>query len=238
MHLGFIGTGTISTAVVHGLAPAGGLITVSERSAKNAASLATAYENVSIAPNAGVVAAADVLFIGLLPDHVESALAGLPFRAGQRIISFMADVPLERLAALCAPATVEALVLPFPAIAQTRAPLTVFPQSALVEEIFSAHDVFTMESEAEFAAFLRAQAALSPVAALLADAAQWAGENGADAAKAEAFLRALVASNLTALDLPDLLQALSLPGGYNARLRQHMEDNGLDEALRAGLSAL
>lgn len=238
MNLGFLGTGTISTAVVHALAPLGHTIAVSKRSAANARALSAAYPNVSVADNAGVVASADVLFLGLMPDVAQGLLPALPFRAGQRVVSFIADLPLPEVQALVAPATAESLVLPFPAIAHSRSPLIAFPQSELVTEIFAAHDVFAMDSAAEFAAMLSAQAVLSPVVQMLLEAAGWAATQGAEATKAQDFLRSLVASNLTASPLAPLLASLSTEGGYNARLRAHMEATGSYTALKSGLSAL
>lgn len=238
MNLGFIGTGTIATAVVHGLAPEGYNIMVSERSATNATALANRYEKVTIGTNAEVTSASDVLFLGLMPDTAALALEGLPFRVDQHVISFIADLPLAKVASLTAPAKVETLVLPFPAIAKGRSPLIAFPHSPLVDDIFKNHDVFSMSSKAEFTAFLSAQAVLSPVAQMLAEATSWAAGQGADAAKAESFLRALVSSNLTADALAPLLKSLSTEGGYNARLRQHLDTTGAYKSLREGLDQL
>lgn len=238
MTLGFLGTGTISTAVVHALAPLGHKITVSERSASNAAALSAAYDNVTVAPNADVTTAADVLFLGLMPDAAREALPTLPFREGQRVISFIADLPLAEVQALIGPATADCLVLPFPAIAQTRSPLIAFPQSDLVTEIFAAHDVFAMGSEAEFKAMLAAQAVLSPVVQMLLTTSDWAASQGADATKAQDFLRSLIAANLTASPLAPLLQSLSTEGGYNARLHAHMDAADCFKALKDGLDAL
>ena len=238
MKIGFLGTGTIATAVVHALAPLGHLITVSERSEANAAMLSAAYENVAVASNADVTAAADVLFLGLMPDIAREVLPALPFREGQRVISFIADLPLSEVQSLIGPATAESLVLPFPAIAQTRSPLIAFPQSALVSDIFAAHDVFNMETEAEFRAMLSAQAVLSPVVQMLLTAADWAADKGAEATKAQDFLRSLIAANLSASPLAPLLQSLSTEGGYNARLHAHMDKADSFNDLKSGLDAL
>ena len=238
MKIGFLGTGTIATAVVHALAPLGHLITVSERSEANAAMLSAAYENVAVASNADVTAAADVLFLGLMPDIAREVLPALTFREGQRVISFIADLPLSEVQSLIGPATAESLVLPFPAIAQTRSPLIAFPQSALVSDIFAAHDVFNMKTEAEFRAMLSAQAVLSPVVQMLLTAADWAADKGAEATKAQDFLRSLIAANLSASPLAPLLQSLSTEGGYNARLHAHMDKADSFTDLKSGLEAL
>lgn len=238
MSLGFLGTGTIATAVVHALAPLGHQIKVSERSASNAATLSAAYENVTTASNADVAATADVLFLGLMPDTARVLLPTLPCRAGQRVISFIADLPLSEVQSLIGPAQAESLVLPFPAIAHTRSPLIAHPESDLVCEIFAGHDVFAMDSEAEFSAMLAAQAVLSPVVQMLLTASDWAAVQGADATKAQDFLRSLIAANLSASPLAPLLASLSTEGGYNARLRAHMDSAASFTALKSGLDAL
>ena len=109
MKIGVIGTGTIASAVVRGIAGDGHDIAVSERSAARAADLARAFDNVSVHDNAGVVAASDVIFLGLMAEAAGEILAGLPFRAGQRVISFMAGASLEEVAAMVAPATLYAV---------------------------------------------------------------------------------------------------------------------------------
>lgn len=238
MKLGFLGTGTISTAVVHALAPLGHEITVSERSRANAAALSAAYPNVCVADNTGVVAAAGVLCLGLMPDTARSLLPRLSFRADQRIISFIADIPLAELATLVSPADVVGLVLPFPAIAHTRSPLIAFPSTPLLEQVFTGHDIFAMDTEAEFAAILAAQAVLSPVVQMLIGASEWAGAQGADRSKTQDFLRSLISASLSTSPLAPLLAALGTDGGYNARLRDHMEASGSLTSLKSGLDAL
>ena len=99
MKIGVIGTGTIASAVVRGIAGDGHDIAVSERGAARAADLARAFDNVSVHDNAGVVAASDVIFLGLMAEAAGEILAGLSFRAGQRVISFMAGASLEEVRA-------------------------------------------------------------------------------------------------------------------------------------------
>ena len=74
-------------------------------------------------------------------------------------------------------------------------------RAELAEALFANHDLFTLQSAEEFKALLSAQAVLSPAATLVATAADWAAGQGADADTAEAFLRSLVAANLSASTL-------------------------------------
>jgi len=73
---------------------------------------------------------------------------------------------------------------------------------------------------------------------MISDAAQWMGEWVADQAQGEAFLRALVSSNLSETGCDNLIDALNTPGGYNQRLRLHMEATGIRNSLKEGLNEL
>ncbi|MFV1874157.1 NAD(P)-binding domain-containing protein [Nioella sp.] len=238
MRLGFIGTGTIASAVVECIAGDGHQITVSERSRARSTDLAARF-GVSVADNQGVVDASDVLFFGLLPEQAAEVLPTLSFRPGQRIISFMAGVTLDGLAPLTAPADPVAVMLPFPGIAKGGSPIIAMGQTELINDLFAPQNsVYSVENEAELNAYLCAQAVLSPAVKLVADAAQWIAPKVSDPAQAEDFLRVLVGSSLMANDLAPLLQALNTPGGYNARLREHMDAEGMQAALAHGLETL
>lgn len=238
MRLGFIGTGTIASAVVEGLAEDGHQITVSERSRARSSDLAKRF-GVTVADNQGVVDASDVLFLGLLPDQATQVLPVLTFHPGQRIVSFMAGVPIDTLKPLTAHADPVAVMLPFPGIAKGGSPIIAMGQTGLIDALFAPRNsVYTVENETELAAYLCAQAVLSPAVKLVSDAASWIAPKVSDPAQAEDFLRVLVGSSLMANDLAPLLLALNTPGGYNARLRDHMDAAGTPELLINGLNSL
>ena len=111
--------------------------------------------------------------------------------------------------------------------------------AVLVREIFGErNNIFSLKSADEMAAYLRAQAVLSPVAKMVNDAAEWLGERVSDKTQGEVFLRELVTSNLSDTRSADLIEALNTPGGYNQRLRLHMDARGMDDALVSGLEEL
>lgn len=239
MRIGVIGTGTIATAVVRGIAGDGHQIMVSERSAANAAALADAFGNVSVAGNQAVVDASDVVILGLMADQAPAILGALAFRADQQVISLMAGVALDQVAALVAPAKAAAIMLPFPGIAQGGTPIMMQGDAALVGALFGARNsIFALKDGAELDAYTCAQAVVSPVARMVADTAEWLGARVSDPAMGEAFLRELVASSLAGTESRALIQALNTPGGYNQRLRVHMEDSGITPTLRQGLDRL
>lgn len=239
MRIGVIGCGTIASAVIRGIAEDEHQITVSERSASHANALADTYGNVSIADNQGVLDESDVIFIGLMAQVAQDVLGALRFRDGQRVISFMADVTLDQVNAMVLPARAVAVVMPFPGISSGGTPVMMQGDASLVGRLFGARNsLFPLKDDNEMAAYLCAQAVLSPIARLVNDAAEWLEERVSDKQQGEAFLRALVASNLSDTESAALIEALNTPGGYNQRLRLHMEASGMRDALASGLKHL
>lgn len=239
MRLGVIGCGTIASAAIHGIAEDGHQITVSERSARYSNALAEMYENVSVADNQSVVDSSDVVILGLMAEVAPKILSELQFRSEQRIITFMAGASLEQANEMVQPARASAIMMPFPGISKGGTPIMMQGDADLVREIFGARNsVFPLKDADEMAAYLCAQAVLSPVTRLVSDAADWLGKRVANKAQGEAFLRELVASNLAGSSCSDLIEALNTPGGYNQRLRLHMEASGMSEELQRGLAEL
>ncbi|WP_417410007.1 NAD(P)-binding domain-containing protein [Hoeflea sp.] len=239
MRIGVIGCGTIASAVVHGIAGDGHQITVSERSSRYSDALAEAYGNVTVAGNQGVVDASEVIFLGLMAEVAAEVLCSLKFRENQRAITFMAGASLEEANAMVQPARAVAIMMPFPGIAKGGTPIMMLGDVELVQEIFGRRNtVFPLDDADEMAAYLCAQAVLSPVARMVDDAANWLGDRVSDKTQGEAFLRALVASSLADSGAEALIEALNTPGGYNQRLRLHMEESGMSAALASGLDAL
>ncbi len=239
MRLGVLGTGTIATAVVRGIAGDGHEITVSNRGAANAEALSVSFDTVSVADNQTVIDRSDVVFLSLMADAAAGILGSLTFRPDQQVISFMAGASLEDVARMVAPAKARALMLPFPGIAQGGSPVLMLGDETLVSALFGARNrVFALKDADEMDAYLCAQAVLSPVARMIDDAANWLGSRVESPDQGDAFLRLLVGSSLANSTSATLIEALNTPGGYNQRLRVHMEDSGMGRALTDGLDTL
>ena len=100
--LGFIGTGTITTAFVEGLVASGrrNPILISPRSAQRADALAARFETVSrAASNAEVARDSDIVFLAMRPAQVEEALKGIAFRPGQIVCSFVTGLTVPAIGA-------------------------------------------------------------------------------------------------------------------------------------------
>lgn len=225
--VGFIGTGEITAAMVRGLAGQGHEILVSPRNAERAAELAAAFPEVTIAPNSAVVAGSDVVFLCLMARVVDEVLAGLPFRAGQSVISVMVDVPLKQLREVCAPASDIAITIPLPPIATGGCPLPVYPASAALESLFGARNtIMPLRDEVALNAHLGVSALCSPLLDQMLTATGWLAGFTGNAGQAEAYVTAMIRGYLPEQvqggEMAAALQSLSTEGGLNATLRRAM----------------
>jgi pyrroline-5-carboxylate reductase len=201
--------------------------------------LASEIAEVRVAELQQILDQSQVVFLGLMLDAAPEVLGALTFPADLRVVSFMAGADLQQIAALVAPARAEAVMMPFPGIAQGGSAIMALGETDLLSTLFAPHNrVFSLRNAQELDAYLCAQAVLSPVARLTADAATWLGARVSDPAQGEAFLRMLVSSSLSEAGAKDLIEALNTPGGYNQRLRLHMENSGMGRHLVSGLDAL
>lgn len=236
--VGFIGTGEIASLMVQGLAGQGHDIVVSDRNVEVAGRLAATVPGLRVAPNAQVVEGADIVILCLLARVADEVLTGLPFRAGQSVISVMVDVGLSKLQKLCAPATDIAITIPLPPIAVGGCPLPVYPASTALEQLYGAKNrVFTVRDEVALNAHFGATALCSPFLEQVLTTAAWLTEFTADADQSQAYVRDVLRGYLPADGekghLGAALQSLSTEGGLNATLRAAMR--GANTELRAGL---
>ncbi|WP_293576418.1 NAD(P)-binding domain-containing protein [Phaeobacter sp.] len=239
MRLGFLGCGAIASAVVRGLAGQGHHIVLSHRSEAQSHQLSELFDDVTRSNNQSVVDQSDVLFLGLMAEAAVACLPELTFRPEQKVVSFMAGASLEQVADMVAPAVASAVMMPFPGIAVGGSPIMAMGDTGLVSDIFAPKNtVFALNGPEELETYLAAQAVLSPVVQLLEDTASWASEQGCPKDPLELFLRCLVANSLQSSSCATLLDTLNTPGGFNQRLRQHLEAKGLKSDLRDGLNSL
>lgn len=241
--VGFVGTGEIAASMVRALAGQGHAISVSERNAAIAAELAAEMPEVMVRPNADVVAESDIVVLCLLAKVGRQVLGDLPWRTDQAVISVMVDMPLDDLAALCAPARDIAVTIPLPFIPQGGCPLPVYPDSAALRVLFGDRNlVLPVDSEMAVNAHFGVAGLCAPIMELMATASDWLGGLTGDPVAAETYVGALFRGYLS----PDgsgryfaaQLDALSTEGGLNETMRRRMQAIGAPGELRAGMDGL
>jgi pyrroline-5-carboxylate reductase len=232
LSIGFLGVGTLTTALVEGMRRHGidDPIHLSPRSEAASLRLAETYTGViRHRSNAAVVEASDVVVLATRPPQLDGAVRGLPFRAGQIVVTAIAGTPVADVAMLVAPAEA-CRVLPLPTAARGEGPLVVFkmppPAFALFEPL---GDIIEASDEAEFAAYAAVSAAMSTYFTLQLALIDWLRDNGASeegaATYCRSLLRALAGTSL-ATDLSELGQLPmrhETPGGLNERVRSRLQ---------------
>ncbi|ADW70230.1 pyrroline-5-carboxylate reductase [Granulicella tundricola] len=245
MNLGFIGTGTISAAIVEGLAPIqpDTRITVSPRNAARAAALAVRFPNVTIAPtNQAVLDASDTIVLAVRPQIVTETLAALNFRSDHHIISVIPTVTLAWLRSATAPATHITRAIPLPSVAHRHGPTAVYPASPDVSALFNLlGTAITLDREEEFDAFTVATSAMSSYFGFAATLTTWMERQGVDPDKSRIFASQMfqglsaTASAEPNLTFAELAKEHETPGGLNEQVLRTISTAGLltqlDQAL-------
>lgn len=247
--LGFIGTGTITEAMVRGLKAsplADWPVLLSPRNAETARRLAAELPGVQVASsNQAVAAGADILILAVRPQVAETVLAPLRARAGQEVISLVAGLDRSRIAAWmgCDPARV-CRAVPLPFVAQCRDATPVFPPVPQALALFAALGrAIPVQSQQEFDLLAALSALMGSYFGLVGTAVHWAEGQGLHAPAARAYLGQLFANLGRVLqDSPDdptaLRQHHSTPGGLNEQVWRDFTRDGGDRALTQALDAV
>lgn len=123
-NIGLIGVGTLGSSIVRGLCSEGApepkpKFVLGPRNAEKAAALAKELPDLVrvAASNQEVVDSVDCVLIAVLPKQVDEVMAALKFREGQKVLSLVATLKMDKLKELAAPAVEIATACPLPAVA-------------------------------------------------------------------------------------------------------------------------
>jgi pyrroline-5-carboxylate reductase len=246
MTLGFIGTGTMTAAIVTGLNKAGAgsrAIVLSPRNPEVAAALASRYPRISIAAsNQEVLDNCDTVILAVRPQIAESVLSSLRFRADHHVISIIATFSVRRLQELTSPATKVQRAVPLLSAAKCESPTAIYPRDPEALEFFSSIGApFAVDTEQEFDALCAATAAVASYFVFADTVATWLTKCG---------IAPTIARDYMAQILPSLMESAAkaptsrframatghaTAGGLNEQLLRHLEERNtfgtLTEAL-------
>lgn len=140
MKLGFVGTGALTSAIVTGLKSVDDnstLVVLSPRNEEIAAGLATRYPDVRVAAdNQGVLDECDTVVLAVRPQIAHEVLSELKFRPDQHVVSLIATLSLEKIAALANPAVRVTKALPMPMVARREGATIIYPPDAEAVALF------------------------------------------------------------------------------------------------------
>ena len=247
MKLGFVGTGDITEAVITGISKTEfghWPILISPRNREKAERLAAEYANVSIArDNQHVVDEAEMVFLAIRPQIAEDVVRALSFHEGQRVVSFVAATPLERLAGWMNIELPLSQAVPLPATADLKGATTIHPPEPDVARIFAAlGTAIEVEDKRDYDAMAAASAIMGSYFGILDTATKWLVGEGVDPEKSRAYLGQLFIGLGNTLDhnrdkeFAALQEGHSTRGGLNEQVWRDFCEKGGDAALTQAIS--
>jgi pyrroline-5-carboxylate reductase len=248
MTYGVLGVGEIAEAIVTGLAE--GVhepprILLSPRNPARAAALASRFPSVSVASdNQSLVDGASTLVLSLRPRDARPVLRELSFRADQAIVSVMAGISLDELAALVAPAEQLSRAIPLPPVARRSGITAIHPDAAAAHALFDRLGaVIAVDDVAAFEAMSAATATIAAHLRYLAAIGDWLSEHGVPPEQASRYVSSIFVGLAETLrdgntDLDGLARAHATPGGLNERFAAMLDDAGTFELVGRSLDAI
>lgn len=247
--IGFIGTGTITRAIVTGLCQADGpsaQIWLSPRSRPIARQLAASYSNVRVAgSNQEVLDRTETVVLAVLPQAAQGVLEELVFKPSHHCISLVAGLSHEALLRLIRPATRWTRATPTPSVSLRRGPIAMYPPDPDALALFGKiGEPAAVHRESEFEALLSCSAEMAAYFKLLATCAEFLADCGVPVDAARRYAASLygalgdTARSSSDVTFDQLAVEHATPGGLNEQLARELAEAGVYRAHRQGLERI
>jgi len=245
--LGFVGVGTMASAMVEGLCTAPATppksIVLSPRGKARSAALAAKYPSIVrvAASNAEVVDSSDWVVLAVLPKHAEEVFGPLSFRSDQVIINLLASSKNEHIASLVAPATTVIRSVPLPPVAVHACPTLCTPHHDGVAAMFNQlGSAVVLDHDWQRELMQGVCCMMGPYYKMLVTITTWLKRRGVPLEKSGPFVAQLFqAITLDAVHCgPKGFQSLvdeQTPGGLNEGAIRQLEEAGVWDAFNAAL---
>lgn len=245
--LGFIGTGAITAALLHGLKAsplADWPVLISPRNADMAQALARSLPGVTVAAdNQAVLDGADIVVLAVRPQIAEQVLRPLRFGPDHRLVSLIAGLAIPAIRDWTGvEQVVRAIPLPFAHTRSDAAP--VHPPAPWAMALFNALGVaLPVQDPADFDVYVALSALMETYFGLVETTADWATAQGLPPGDARIYLGALFGNLGDTLrasrdSLPDLRAAHTTLGGMNEQVHRDFSTAGGMTALQAALDSV
>lgn len=245
--LGFVGTGSITQAIVRGLKGSSlrdRPILLSPRNADIAAELAGSLPGVTVAPdNQSVIDGTDIVVLAVRPQIAESVLRLLRFRPDQQVVSLIAGASVATIAGWTGSTRITCAI-PLPFVERQSDATPVHPPEPAVLALFAAlGQALPVSDAATFQVYSAAGAVMATYFGLVGTAVDWATAQGLPPADARAFMASLFGNLGDVLrhdprPLDALRLAHSTAGGLNEQVHATFAAGGGPQALTDGLSGV
>lgn len=241
---GFIGTGTITRAMVVGLSdnvPAAPSLALSPRSAGVGADLAARFANVTVYPtNESVVEHVDTVVLAVRPQDADVALAGLPFTPAQTVISVIAGLSVDDVARLVTPATRIVRAVPLPEVSRRSGLTPIYPADDDAKALFEPlGGVLVPPTESALDAYSAVTSLISGHLDYLEAVSGWLTEQGVPSTDARRYVAAIFRELSSGLDgevpFVELADRFATAGGINEQVRKSLGAAGMQQMVRQAL---
>jgi len=227
-NLGFIGTGTISDAVIRGICTSeiGNSVSImtSSRNQQIAQKLASDFNQIRISDNNQlIVTNCDLIFIALRRQILQTELEKLNFKPHQLIISFVPTISRDLLAKYTK-CNIEQIyrAVPLPFIAQHQGKTPIYPEHKILQNIFTkTGGIISAKDEQQLDVFMLGGSMMGIYFKFAGICANWLKEQGLEKEQANLYISQLFNSlarqslgNLNP-DFIKLQQEFSTKGGTN-----------------------
>ncbi|WP_455473859.1 pyrroline-5-carboxylate reductase [Bartonella sp. B30(2025)] len=250
MKIGFLGTGTISTAMVDGLMAStfeDFSIIISPRNAQTAERLSRKYDKVTIAEsNQALLDESDCVFLCLPNQTAEEILRSLRFHPEQLVVSVLAMAKAAEIEEWINHKVYRAVPLPFVAECKNLTPI--YPDHPFLCTVFNAlGGTVVLEAEDQFNLFMTAGSLMGVYFNFIGTAHKWFVEKGLKEQQSAEFLtmmfgnltdemRKIIATDrIASLDFALLEKEFSTKGGTNELLSNCFSHQGGSTALITAL---
>lgn len=250
MAIGFVGTGAIAEAMVHGLLKAPRIATeivVSPRNHDVASHLAREFQEVTVArDNQHVIDACETVVLAVRPQVAETVVRSLKFRDAQTVVSVIATMDRPRLLEWIGADVTLVQAVPLPAVAHRGGVTAVYPQNKQIGEMFGTlGTAIECNTKAEYDTLACGSALMAFYFGLLDDAARWMTSKGLPAELARGYLVPLF-SDLTAkarsagptVAFSELTKEFCTKGGLNEQVLNDFRKHGGPAALTLALETV
>ncbi len=249
MTLGFIGTGALTSAIVTGLRSLEETplpVLLSPRNRDIAADLASRHADVRVAAdNQAVLDGCDTVMLAIRPQIARDVLSRLRFRHDHHVVSLIATLSREDIAALVAPANEVTRALPMPMIARRQGATIVCPPDPRMAAFFGKlGGVVEVETAREFDALSVVTATYASHFRYLDTIHAWLKGHGVPDAKGRDYIATLYKALAHAPDMTpeadfmDLSKDYATRGGINEQVLDDLTGAGVFEQLAQSLDGV
>lgn len=248
MKLGFIGTGTITTAVIDGLLKSKAKVeqfNISLRSKKNSSKLKKKSKKIKVySKNQDIINQSSIVFISLLPKVAKQELVKLKFKKGQIVISFVSTINFSSLKKLCKPASKIIKAAPLPMAMDGLSPTIIYPYQKTVKSLFELiGTVVVAKNENQNNHLWVMSSFMATYVTIINNLKKYLQKNKVQTQDANKYLNTFLTGMLFEInnhrfDLDKSIKSLQTKGGINEELLKRLEKDKFFKTMQNNLNKI